>query len=51
MNQSVFPHLQRDDILEAICYAGALASKAANSIQPEDSNFDGFAIDLDEEVS
>jgi uncharacterized protein (DUF433 family) len=46
-----YPCLQRDDILEAIRYAGALASNAANSIQPEDSDFDGFAIDLGEEVS
>jgi hypothetical protein len=51
MNQSVFPHLLRDDILEAIRYAGALASNAANSIQPEDSDFDGVAINLGEEVS
>ncbi len=46
-----FPYLQRDGILEAILYAGALASNAANSIQPEDSDFDSFAIDLGEEVS
>jgi uncharacterized protein (DUF433 family) len=46
-----YPYLQRDDILEAIRYAGALASNAANRIQPEDSDFDGFAINLGEEVS
>jgi uncharacterized protein (DUF433 family) len=46
-----FPYLEREDILEAIRYAGALASNAANNIQPEDSNFDGIAIDLGEEVS
>jgi uncharacterized protein (DUF433 family) len=46
-----FPYLLRDDILEAIRYAGALAANAANSIQPEDSDLDGFAIDLGEEVS
>jgi uncharacterized protein (DUF433 family) len=44
-------YLQRDDILEAIRYAEALASNTANCIQPEDSNFDGIAIDLGEEVS
>jgi uncharacterized protein (DUF433 family) len=46
-----FPFLQRDDILEAIRYAGAMASNAENRIKPEDSDFDGFAIDLGEEVS
>ena len=46
-----FPYLEREDILEAIRYAGALASNAANSIQPEDSAIDGFAIDLGEGVS
>jgi uncharacterized protein (DUF433 family) len=46
-----YPYLRRDDILEAIRYAGALASNAANSIQPEDSDFDGVAINLGEEVS
>ena len=46
-----YPYLERDDILEAIRYAGALASNAANRIEPEDSALDGFAIDLGEEVS
>ncbi len=46
-----YPYLQREDILEALRYAGALASNTANSIEPEDSDFDGIAIDLGEEVS
>ncbi len=46
-----YPYLGRDDILEAIRYAGALASNAANSIQPEDSESDGIAIEFGEEVS
>ena len=46
-----YPYLGRDDILEAIRYAGALASNAANRIELEDSAFGGFAIDLGEEVS
>jgi uncharacterized protein (DUF433 family) len=45
-----YPYLQRDDILEAIRYAGALASNAANTIALEDLDFDRFAIDLGEEV-
>ncbi len=46
-----FPYLEREDILEAIRYAGALASNAANTVAPEDLDFDGFSIDLSEEVS
>jgi uncharacterized protein (DUF433 family) len=46
-----FPYLQRDDILEAIRYAGALASNVTNSIQPEDLDYDSYAIELGEEVS
>ena len=46
-----FPYLERDDILEAIRYAGALASNAANSIEPEDSADEGVVIDFGEEVS
>jgi uncharacterized protein (DUF433 family) len=46
-----FPYLQREDILEAIRYAGALASNAANSIGPEEIEFDGFSVDLGEEVT
>ena len=46
-----FPYLEREDILEAVRYAGALASNAANRIEPEDSAFEGFVIDLGEEVS
>ena len=44
-----YPYLQREDILEAISYAGALASNAANRIKPEDLAMN--AIDLGEEVS
>ena len=46
-----FPYLQREDILEAIRYAGALASNAVNTLAPEDLDFDRFAIELGEEVS
>ena len=46
-----FPYLEREDILEAIRYAGALASNAANTVAPEDLDFDRFSIDLIEEVS
>ena len=46
-----FPYLEREDILEAIRYAGALASNAANRIELEDSAVGGIVIDLGEEVS
>lgn len=46
-----YPYLGREDILEAIRYAGALASNVANYIQPEDTAFVGTVIELDEEVS